>query len=237
MARYKDLLQSGYSWDTVVVPLANVPHGLQKGTPEQRAQWERDGKPEPSKCGIRCLSPDEDVQVYVCAAAFAKERGVPEFVDTHPVCVKAVQHYTLALACVDLDSPDPCRPILFFGESIEDAAETLRKDPKRCITPDVVDYLFERYQIWKDKINPQALSLADMSVASLAEQAAEQADFLAYLRPGALITFTHSLAVQYVTLAAQTFGASTTSGSDTTKSSKRPASKVRAKPIKKAKRR
>jgi hypothetical protein len=105
-------------------------------------------------------------------------------------------------------------------------------DPRHCLTPDTIAYLFERYQIWKDQINPQALTLADMALNVAAEKAAEQADFLAYLRPGALITFTRTLAVQCVSLAAQISGASTISASATTTSSKKSASK--SKPVKRA---
>lgn len=221
MARYSDIKPSGYAWKELELPLANVPHGLQKGTPEQRAQWEKDGKPKPLRVGIRALSPEEDLLAHEYASAYSAKHGVDEFVETNPICVLALQHYTLAMACVDPAS-DPYRPLLFFGDSVEEAADNLRCDPKHCITPDTVAYLYERYQVWRDQINPQALSLGDLSLHAAAEKAADDADFLLALRPGALLTFTATLAVQHVTLAAKISGASTTSKSGTIATSAKP---------------
>lgn len=221
MSRYRDLKQQGWSWKLVELPLVNKSHGIQQGTPEQAAQWEADGKPESPVLGIRALGPEEDLFTHEWAAAYSKEHGVAEYDERNPVCLLAHRHYTLAMACVDPES-DPRRPLLFFGDNPEEAAETLRKDPKHAITPDIVDYLYEQYEVWKDKVNPQALSLGDMSLSAAAEKAAENADFLTYFRPGALVTFTACMAVQYTSLLAERSGI--TSGCSSAPKTKKPSS-------------
>lgn len=194
--RYNQIVESGYSWQLVQVPLVNLPHGVQKGTPEQAEQAKADGLTVAPTCGIRCLSPGEELEVDQRAAAFCASEavGVTKYDDVNPACVNARMIYTVAMACVDPDS-DRRKPVLFFGDSIEEAAESLRKDPKRCLTIDTIVYLHERYLLWKDKINPQANTVSDYELQEMCKKAADDADFLALLRPGLRLKFTHTLAV------------------------------------------
>ncbi len=197
--RYSDnkIPASGWAFERVVVPLANLPHGLQQGTDEQRAQASRDSVSTAPVCGIRALTDGEEDTCHRLAEAYARSQGVEKYDDVHPICVKALRVYLLATACVDPDT-DPRAPLLFFGDTIEEAAETLRNDPKRNITADTVAYLYERYEIWRDKVNPQANTLQDYRLAEAAEKAADDADFLAYMRPGLRLKFTHTLAALLV---------------------------------------
>ena len=188
---------SGWAFERVVVPLANLPHGLQQGTDEQRAQAFRDSVSTAPVCGIRALTDGEEDTCHRLAEAYARSQGVEKYDDVHPICVKALRVYQLATACVDPDS-DPRAPLLFFGDTIEEAAETLRNDPKRNITGDTVAYLHERFEMWRDKVNPQANTLQDFRLAEAAEKAADDADFLAYMRPGLRLKFTHTLAALLV---------------------------------------
>jgi hypothetical protein len=209
MARYSSTTPSGFAWKRVEVPLANVPHGIQKGTPEQRAQWEKDGCPKPQICGIRYLLPDENMEVDARAAELAATKGVKEYTDTHPICVESRMICTLAMACVDPDS-DPHKPVLFFGDTVEEAIDTLRRDKNRAITPDTIVYLHERYEMWRDKINPQANTIADYELQEIAKKSADDADFLANLRPGMRLRFTATLAALALPFLDQIFGSSST---------------------------
>jgi hypothetical protein len=197
--RYSELSESGYAIKRVTLPIANIPHGVQGGTDEQRAQWEADGKPTAPTLGMRILSPGEDIEVDHLAELSAKKQGVEKYDDVHPICVKERMVYTLATACVDPDTGSRA-PLLFFGDTVEQAAATLRNDPKHVLTFDTVVYLHEIYEIWRDKINPQAGSIADYNLAEIHKKAAEDADFLAYLRPGMRLSYTHILAVQHLAL-------------------------------------
>jgi hypothetical protein len=235
MARYSSQTASGYAWERVTVPVANVPHGVQKGTPEQRAQWEKDGSPKPQICGIRCLSPDEDMEVDARAAELALEKGVKEYTDTNPICVNARMICTLAMACVDPDS-DPHKPVLFFGDTVDEAIDVLRKDPKRSITPDTIAYLHERYEMWRDKINPQANTIADHQLQEIARKSADDADFLAKLRPGLRLKFTASLAALALPFLDQIFGGLSTSSEPSKKQSPKPQNKTVRKSNSKARR-
>jgi hypothetical protein len=192
--RYSELSESGYAFKLVELPIANIPHGIQGGTDEQRAQWEADGKPKAPTLGMRIIGPGEDIGIDALAKAYAKTQGVEKYDDVDPICVKARMVYTLATACVDPES-DPRAPLLFFGDTVEQAAATLRNDPKHVLTFDTVVYLHEVYSCWRDKINPQANTIADLQLQEVTFKAAESADFLSYFRPGMLLNYAHTLAV------------------------------------------
>jgi len=205
MARYYDLAANGVAIERVKLPIANVPHGIQKGTPEQKAQWERDGKPEPVECGIRILPPGFEAEADQLAAAKSVELGVEKYDENNPICYKQKLFYTVAAVCVDPDS-DPKKPTLFFGDTIEEAAETLRSDPKKLLTFDTVVYLHERYLTWRDKLHPQANTIKDFELQQICQKAVEDADFLLYLRPGMLLRLAHTLAALYLTLPVDSSG-------------------------------
>lgn len=237
MSRYEDLPDSGFAWQIVDVPIANLPHGIQKGTPEQAAQAAADGLPvKLPQCGIRALSPGEDIEAHRLAAEFSKTQGV-DYNETHPVCVNSLMVYSVAMACVDPDS-DRRKPVLFFGDTPELAAQTLRDDPKHFITLDTVVYLHERYLIWKDKINPQANTIADYEMQDILQRSANDLDFLASLTPGLRLKLLHTTGVLLVTSPGWTELASSFGKSDSTKSSKKTVSqpKRRVTAPKKAKR-
>jgi hypothetical protein len=201
--------------------------------------------------GIRALGPGEDDEVDRLAESYSIKQGVAEYNDTHPICVKARMVYTLAKACVDPDS-DPCRPLPFFCDdpfsadthTLERSAEIIRTGevatPNGIVrigmTPDVVVCLHEQYEVLKDEIHPQALTIKDAELAELCRKAAESDDFLFSLRPGLrvrLLRFTAPLAL--VVLAAN-FGGSSGSGQSTTKPSQSSQKMPLAKAKKRAKR-
>lgn len=192
--RYDQMIAQGHAIKKIPLPIVNIPHGIQAGTPEQLAQWEADGKPVAPIVGIRVIGPGEDVEIDRLADASSRALGVPTYNDTHPICVKERMIYTMATACVDPDS-DPRAPLLFFGDTVEQAAAILRDDPKKILTFDTVVYLHEVYEIWKSQTNPQANTVEDHKLEEMAMKAADDADFLALLSPGLRLRFTHILAV------------------------------------------
>jgi hypothetical protein len=175
----------------IELPLTTQPHGIQADTPEQVAA--RDGK-EPVKVmvGLRALTPGERSEVLSAAYAYAISRGATGDIENSAVYQQSLAVYTAAMACVDHDS-DRRAPILFFGDTLEQAADTIRRSP--LMTDDTVVYLRERQEAFQDEVNPQALTVKDSELFELAQQAAKSADFLHYFRPAMLIRFTQTLAV------------------------------------------
>lgn len=195
MARYSEAKPSGFAFHLVEIPLANSPFGLQKGTPEQELQRQKDGgTPKKLIAGVRVFLNGEDIEVDRLAAAYSAAHGVSTYDDVHPICVKARMTYTVAAAYCDHTS-DPVNPTLFFGDTIEEAAGVLFNDEKRNITPDTIAYLHEQYEVWRDKVHPQANTIADYELQTACKGTAENADFLLRMRPGLRLRFTHTLAV------------------------------------------
>jgi hypothetical protein len=173
------------------LPLANVPYGVQVGTPEQTRERERNPEAYPRlKVGVRALLPFEREKVLELAGARAKAKGGTAE-EANPLYRHAMAIYTVAVACVDPETLSGDAP-LFFGDTIEEAAEKLRTS--RHITDDIVLFLREQQEIWQDQINPQALTIADNELWSVAQKAAESEDFLHYFRPGMLARLAHLLA-------------------------------------------
>lgn len=162
-----------------------------------------DGSEQTLCVGLRPMAPGEDDVVDSLAAAYAKKLGVAEYTDTHPICVKARMQYTLALVCLDADS-DPGNPVPFFvdepysrdSDSIERRAEIIRTGvvntpdgPVNCgMTPDMVIYLHECWQVHNDQISPQALTIKDAELAEMCRKAASNEDFWLRLAPGARVS-------------------------------------------------
>jgi hypothetical protein len=197
MARFCDILEGTRAVKVIDLPLANVPHGLQRGTEEQARARELNPKAyKPRKVGLRALLPFERERVLELAAARAKAKG-GQCTETDPLFRHALAVYTVAVACVDPDTEPNADPKLFFGDTIESAAEKLRTS--KHMTDDIVFYLRERQEQWQDEINPQVLTIADDQLWEATKKAADEEagiDFLALMRGGMLLRFTQLLACQ-----------------------------------------
>lgn len=205
----------------IELPLTTQPHGIQTDTPEQVAA--RNGE-EPVKVmvGIRALTPGERESVLAAAYARAVSKGASGEVEASAAYAHAMSIYVTAAACIDPDS-DHTKPLLFFGDTLEQAAETIRSSP--LMTDDIVLYLREQQESWQDRIHPQALTVKDSDLYELAEKAAKSADFLEFLRPGMLVQFTHTLAGLLMSSLAESSGSITTSTPDTASSNEKPKKK------------
>jgi hypothetical protein len=184
-------LTEGYrALKIIELPLTTQPHGIQVDTPEQVAA--REGT-EPVKVfvGLRALTPGERSEVLSAAYAYSVSKGASDDVERTSVYLQALAVYTVAAAAVDPDS-DRKRPLLFFGDSLEQAADTIRKSP--LMTDDIVLYLRERCEAWSDQINPQSLSVKDSELYDVIKKAADDADFFFCCRPGLLVNLANFMA-------------------------------------------
>lgn len=191
MAKFRDIQQGTRAVKVIDLPLANVPFGVQKDTQEQAR--ERELNPEAYKMprvGLRALLPFEREKVLELAETRVKGGGTAD--ESNPRYRHALAIYTVAAACVDPDTVPGKDAELFFGNTIEEAAESIRKSPH--ITDDIVFYLREMQEVWQDQINPQALTIGDNELWDVAQKAAESADFLHSFRPGLLANLAHILA-------------------------------------------
>lgn len=219
-----------------------------------------DGSEQTLRVGLRPMAPSEDDLVDSLASAYAKKLGVAEYTDTHPICVKARMQYTLALVCLDADS-DPGNPVPFFvdephsrdSDSVERRAEIIRTGivntpdgPVNCgMTPDMVIYLHECWQVHNDQISPQALTIKDADLAEMCRKAASSEDFWLRLAPGARVSCLRFMGALLLASLEVSCGPSSASTTDTAKNAsasakgkapRKSASKSKRKAIRKARR-
>lgn len=198
MARFSEIQQGTRAIKVIDLPLANVPHGLQLGTPEQARERDLNPTAYPTvKVGVRALLPCERELVLELASARTKSKG-GEVSETNPIYNHALAVYTVAAAYVDPDTAPGQDAKLYFGDSLEEAAQAIRKS--RHLTDDIVFYLRQRQESWQAEISPQALTLAEDKVFDAAKQAVDDKDFLELMAPGLLVNFTHILAAQLLIL-------------------------------------
>jgi hypothetical protein len=182
-------LTEGYrALKIIELPLTTQPHGIQVDTPEQVAA--REGT-EPVKVfvGLRALTPGERSEVLSAAYAHAVSKGATGDVEKSAVYAHSLAIYTVAFSVVDSDS-DRRRPFLFFGDTLEQAADTIRKSP--LMTDDIVLYLRERCEAWADEVNPQALTIKDAELYDVLKKGLESPDFYFACRPGLLVSLLRS---------------------------------------------
>lgn len=162
----------------VELPLVNAPSRLQADQPElasQRAanmaavQPGRAPSEAPStlEVGVRVLTGEETAEVYQKAFEAAKKRGCTAPDEKDPVYALMLSVWTLAYACVDLDS-DPKDPDLAFGEGKRDyeaAAERLLTSPR--VGRDGIAFLAEAHELWQDLCHPQALKVSDTELGAV----------------------------------------------------------------------
>jgi hypothetical protein len=184
-------LTSGFRAIKIVeLPLTSQPHGIQADTPEQ---VEARGGEELVKVmvGLRALTPGERGEVLSAAYAHAVSKGAAGEVEKSAVYQQSLAVYTVAMACVD-SSSDRRRPVLFFGDTLEQAADTIRRSP--LMTDDTVLYLRERQEAFQAEVDPQIGTIKDSELYDIAKKSVEDEDFLFFMRPGTLVSFTRCMA-------------------------------------------
>lgn len=163
--KFADVLRGTRAVKVIDFPQDNTRCELLADLPELAAQRAADraeraaahpeqAAPEDSpaiKVGLRVLSGVEAAEVLQKSRAFAIARGIAAPTEGDRLYDLAIQAHTLALACVDVDSPEKAREPFFDGGP----DQILRE-----LDVDRIAYIFERQMIWQDECSPSALKLS-----------------------------------------------------------------------------
>ena len=213
--KLRDVAKGTWAIKPVPFRLANAVEAAQPGQAPADA-------PVEVTLGVRVLAAAETSTVYEKAQEYARARGVAEWKDDHPICSLARMAFTLAVACVDIDS-DPKAPQLFF----ENADEVFTS---QHVGEDNIAYLFERWTDWQDACSIEKKNITESElIGILLEEAtrAENADSpLDRMRPGLRKSYFRTTAVLFANLLTvkSDFGSPGESSSPTSKSEPAPVS-------------
>lgn len=143
--------------------------------------------------GVRALTGRELGEVLANARTYAIANGIKEPKDNDRLYELGQMAHTLALACIDPDSAEATVQVSFFA-SAEEILDGL--DPDRIV------FLYEQQQAWQDKCSPRASALGQgdffAKVLECAGWKDGEPDPLALWRPTLRVSFTHTLAVQFL---------------------------------------
>jgi hypothetical protein len=141
------------------------------------------------------LSGLEDAEVMTKARAFAKERGVEDPKDGNPIYDLALWAFTLAIACVDPESPET-EPRAFFDGGADQIFGS------NLLGRDTIAYLYEHQQQWQDEVSPRARTVGaeELLAHVLAVASAEDPTPFFRLAPALRWTLHRSMAALLVTL-------------------------------------
>jgi len=143
------------------------------------------------KLDVRPLRPDEHDAVIAKARAYAIANGSTDPGEDDELYQRGKMLHTLAIACVDVDSPanDP-QPFFDGGVTQLLSSEEL--------TPEVLAYLYEHQQIHQDECSPllKKQTPAEFAAAVMRTAQGENGDmsFFVSSRPGMRWSFTLSMA-------------------------------------------
>lgn len=126
---------------------------------------------------LRALSPLERAEVTAAARAFAVEKGVADPNADEALYVQGLMLHTLAVACIDAESPEDA-PRPFFDGGFEQLYKT------EALSTDHIAYLYELQEMWEDEVSPRVntVKAADL-IATTLKAASGDAYFFVRLRP------------------------------------------------------
>lgn len=137
---------------------------------------------------VRPINAVERSLVLERSRAFAKSKGVEDPTDGDELYDQARLLHTLAIACVDKDSPES-DPKPFFDGGFEQLHTT------ELLTTDHIAYLFEQQQLWEDECSPRLKKQTPgQFMATILSIAGGDMSFFVGARPGMLWSFTRTLA-------------------------------------------
>lgn len=141
---------------------------------------------------LRPLTQGEAGDVLAQARAYAVSKGVSDPRDGNPIYDMAEVEYTLALACIDHDSP-PDAPAPFFDGGVDQIRASADLGRDRLL------YLYEQHQLFQDECSPSLRKLApdDLLAAMVrlaGEDGAEAQRFFTSMGPGLRWICTRTLA-------------------------------------------
>jgi len=180
MARFSQIVRGVRARRRVLLPLGDAP----AFQPDLDAAGLPVAVPSPGSVSVdlRPLTSGEQADVLARATADAKSRGVMDPRDGNPIYDLAEMEHTLALCCLDPDSPDDA-PRPFFDGGVEQ----IRSSPD--LGRDRIVYLFEQHQLYQDecapslrKINPTEF-IASLGILGGDDDRTAQ-DFFGSMGPG-----------------------------------------------------
>jgi hypothetical protein len=182
MATFSQLAKGRRARKTVTFPLLAA--AVAEGT-----------EPRELAVDVIVLSGLEDADVMGKARAFAKERGVDDPKDGNPIYDLALWAFTLAIACVDPESPETDPRPFFDGGAEQILASNL-------LGRDTIAYLYEHQQQWQDEVSPRARTVGPEELLAhvLAVASAEDPTPFFRLAPALRWTLHRSMAALLVTL-------------------------------------
>lgn len=137
---------------------------------------------------VRTVRADEHDKVLASARRYAIENGVAEPSDGDELFERGRILHTLAIACVDVDSPVDA-PAPFFDGGVEQILSS------ESLTPEVLAYLYEQQAIFQDESSPLMKTQSPVEfTAALMATAEGDMSFFVYSRPGLRWSFTHTMA-------------------------------------------
>jgi hypothetical protein len=135
---------------------------------------------------VRALRDDEHTDVLAFALQFARKNGLEEPGDGDPLYEKGRMLKTLALACVDTDSPkDDPKP--FFDGIVDgqDVGAVAQIQKSEIMTPEVTAYLFMQQELLQDEVNPLLKTMTPVEfMAAAIKTAGGDQSFFVNSRPG-----------------------------------------------------
>lgn len=181
MPSYSSIVQGARARKRVILPRPGAVLNMDTG------EWQGPTLP----LDVRALRGDEYDRVIADAKAYAKSLGSSDVGDGEELFERGKMLHTLALACIDSDSPkEDAKP--FFDGGVKQIASSEE------LTPEILEYLYEQQRIWQDESNPLALKMtpAEFANAVLRTAQGENGDmsFFVSARPGMRWSFTLSMA-------------------------------------------
>lgn len=139
---------------------------------------------------LRVLRDDELTLILREARAFAKANGLDAPEDGDALYEQGKMLHTLAVCCIDHDSPKES-PIPYFDGGWEQIHTS------EILTPEIREYLYLQQQMWQDEVNPLLGTLSDSEfLAAAIKTAGGNQSFFVNSRPGWLWSFTRIMARQ-----------------------------------------
>lgn len=141
---------------------------------------------------VRALRDDEHTDVLREALGFARKRGLEKPEDGDALYERGKMLHTLAIACIDHESP-PDNPQPYF----DNGWEQIHKSD--LMTPEVIGYLYLQQQVFQDEVSPlrKDMSPAEFYAAAISTAGGNMA-FFVNSRPGVQWNFLRTLASQLV---------------------------------------
>lgn len=181
MAKFSSLVQGPRARKPVTMPLLGARFDAETG------KWEGPHV----ELDLRPLRPDEHDKVLAEARKYAISLGVAEPAPGDDLFESGKMLHTLAIACVDRESP-PHAPAPFFDGGVPGILEA------DSLIPEILCSLYDQQQAFQYEVNPLRKNMTPAeftaTVMRMAKDGDEEIGFFGCMVPGMLWSFTHSMA-------------------------------------------